>query len=147
MARSQPDAFSLKLETLHHFQDAVTEDFDAQLSGIVADCRKRPGCNKARTITLKLEAEPSEADPDDVIVRMVVSSKIPAAKHIDRLASASRTNQLQLKFDHSDDVISLKTNSGLRWVQDGPITERIPCLTFNHLCFHLVRRGGCGSIV
>lgn len=100
----KPTDFTFDLKSMHLFDDAVTTDFNSQLAGIVADCRKRPSCAKDRKIALTVEMEPSEADPEDVIVRVTVSSKIPAAKHITRRARSTMRNQLQLQLDGSDEV-------------------------------------------
>lgn len=67
------DSFVFDMASLQHFDDAVTNDFNLQLQGIVSDCKKRPSCNKARQITLKVEAVPSEADADDVVLTCVVA--------------------------------------------------------------------------
>ena len=42
-------------------------------------------------------------DPEDVIISIVVCSKIPAAKHLPRKARSTPKNQLQLSFDRDDD--------------------------------------------
>lgn len=91
--------FALSLSRLASFSDDVAKDFDAQLTALVADCRKRPGCPKSRTLTLKVECNPNENDQDDVDVALVVSSKIPAAEHQTRRARATRNNQLLLEFE------------------------------------------------
>lgn len=100
----KPNAFTLQLEQLHNFDCDVTSDFDSQLSGLVADCRKRPACKKARKITLTIEAAPNEQDPEDVNLSIVISSKIPAAKHLVRRARTNNKNQLQLSFDSDDEA-------------------------------------------
>lgn len=91
--------FALGMGTLAGFRDDVRVDFDAQLLAIVTDCRRRPGCAKPRTLTLKVECKPNEADGDDVNVALVVSSKIPAAKHLPRVARMTRSHQLLLEFE------------------------------------------------
>ena len=101
---AKQESFVLQLGTLHNFREDVTSDFDAQLGTIIADCKKRPGCPKARTLTVKIEAKPNQQDSADVDVGIVVSSKIPAADHGKRRARATTRNQLVLDFEEPDAV-------------------------------------------
>lgn len=90
---------TLKLETLHLIP-ALKEDFETQLQQLIADCKRRPGMGKARTLKVELTIKPHKTDPDDVWIQPVVSSKRPATT-IDPIRGR-RTRADQLQFDFAE---------------------------------------------
>lgn len=91
---------TLKLETLHLIP-LLAEEFEAQVSALVADCHRRPGLNKKRTLKIELEITPTTDDAEDVFIQPVISSKRPSMA-IDKVRGR-RTRQGQLQFDFSEE--------------------------------------------
>lgn len=92
---------TLKLQTLHLIP-GLADDFDRQIESLVADCKQRPGLEKARVLELKITVEPHPQDADDVWIRPIIGSKRPATQ-IDAIRGR-RTRTGQLQFDFADEA-------------------------------------------
>ena len=69
---------------------------------MVADCRKRPGLAKHRTVKVEIKIKPHPQDPDDVVIEPVTTSRTPA-KALDPIRGrCTRRNQLQFEFDDAE---------------------------------------------
>lgn len=102
MAKKE-DTFLLQLATLHQYSGDVTSDFDSQLAGIVADCRRRPSCTKARKVVITIEGRPNEQDGADVDLGVEIKSSLPCSDHGMRRARSTNRNQLLLDFEQYED--------------------------------------------
>lgn len=94
---------TLKLETLHRIP-GLQEDFDAQVEALVADCVRRPAVTKERVLKVEIRISPHKADPEDVWIIPVISTKRPATQ-IDPIRGR-RTRAGQLQFDFSDEELA-----------------------------------------
>lgn len=87
---------TLKLQTLHLIP-GLEDDFTSQLEALIADCKKRPGMAKPRTLEVKIKIEPHKDDPEDVWIAPVILPKRPATQ-VDAIRGR-RTRSGQLQFD------------------------------------------------
>lgn len=96
MAKSTTDV--LNLSTLAKASPEAAEDFQRLIESAVRDCKERPGCNKARKVTLALAFTPSEIDPEDFLCEPTVTSKTPSRLHDTFRGRRSKTGQLHFDF-------------------------------------------------
>ncbi len=89
---------TLKLETLHRVP-GLADDFDAQIEALVADCIKRPGLAKDRTLKVEIRIRPHATDPQDVTIEPVIATKRPSTVLDPIRGRCTKRNQLQ--FDWS----------------------------------------------
>lgn len=98
--RKLVDPDMMNLETVHR-HEGLSADFAARMRMLVADCRIRPGNEKARKLIVQIELFPNPEDVDRVLCVAKVNIKLPAAEF--EPISLIRTQDDQLMFDFDEE--------------------------------------------
>ena len=95
---------NLTLKSLY-LLEGLSDDFQNRMDAAVLDCHQNPLNQKARTVKIEIELTPDEQDMDRVVVRPVVTSKMPSRSLAPIRAIRTRNNQLRFNFE--DDSLSV----------------------------------------